>query len=268
MKIDGLKHPKTKELSFRLEIPLAHAIGLLELMWAFTAQQTPQGNIGKWSNQVIASESGWEGDADQFCEALIETGFLDLSDGHRLLIHDWQEHCPNWVRSKLKKAGKQYLSNDLRGDLRESTANTSTATTSQDKPRQAKAKPSQAKTSVAKTSNDAAASCAQSARVRHDKRFAEFWDQYPNGYRKAKKTCTDIWKRKKLDGKINAILADLHTRKSQDDKWLNGFVPNPSTYLNQERWLDDITQPRGQKVDGSDEWLARHNTIEGEVMNG
>lgn len=138
MKIDGLTHPKTKELAFTLDIPLPHAIGLLELLWAFVAQQTPRGNVGKWSNQVIASESGWQDDADRFIDSLVSVGFLDENDEHRLLVHDWKEHCPNWVHAKLKKKGKSILSADLRGDLRTPStlppeATTSLATPSQEK---------------------------------------------------------------------------------------------------------------------------------------
>lgn len=118
MKLDGLTHPKTKELAYTLGVPLPHAIGLLELTWAFVGQQTPQGNIGKWSNAVIAGEAGWQGDADEFVSALVTVGFLDEHEEHRLLVHDWADHCPNWVHAKLKKTGKQIISADLSGDLR------------------------------------------------------------------------------------------------------------------------------------------------------
>jgi len=117
MKIDGLTHPKTKELAYTLEVPLPHAIGLLELLWAFVGQQTPQGNIGKWSNAVIAGEAGWIGCADTFVEALLSVGYLDHSDEHRLLVHDWADHCPNWVWAKLKKTGREIIRADLSADL-------------------------------------------------------------------------------------------------------------------------------------------------------
>jgi hypothetical protein len=105
MKIDGLTHPKTKELAYTLDIPLPHAIGLLELLWAFVAQQTPKGNVGKWSNAVIAGEAGWTDDPDIFIQALIDVRYLDAEENHRLLVHDWPEHAPNWVHAKLKKKG-------------------------------------------------------------------------------------------------------------------------------------------------------------------
>ena len=146
MKIDGLTHPKTKELAFTLEIPLPHAIGLLELMWAFVAQQTPQGNIGKWSNAVISDAAGWSLDADKFVDALIQVRYLDRCQQHRLLVHDWPDHAPNWVHAKLKKQGKQFHIKKQSPILEPSKINQGTipeATTSLAKP--SLVKPSQEK---------------------------------------------------------------------------------------------------------------------------
>ena len=121
MKIDALNHPKTIQLSVHLstctKTCIPQAIGHLELLWAFVAQKTPRGNVGRWSNAVIAHAVMWDGDADDFVKALIDSGFVDESDEHRLLIHDWSEHCPNWVRAKLKREGKGFISEDLRKDL-------------------------------------------------------------------------------------------------------------------------------------------------------
>lgn len=142
MKIDGLKHPKTKELAYMLNVPLPHAIGLLELLWAFVAQQTPQGNVGKWSNSVIADESGWQDDADTFVDALIKCRFVDKDQTHRLIIHDWEDHVPNWVRAKLKRSGKEILRVDLSSDLRKTTDQTNDPTTSLAKPSLAEPKDS------------------------------------------------------------------------------------------------------------------------------
>lgn len=72
--------------------------------------------------------------------------------------------------------------------------------------------------------------------------FEIFWERYPS--KKAKKTCEAIWKRKKLDSQCDGIMARLKDQVEKDDQWLRGFVPNPSTYLNQERWNDELSAPR------------------------
>lgn len=82
-------------------------------------------------------------------------------------------------------------------------------------------------------------------------RFEEFWKLYPK--KVGKKPCHDTWKRKKLDEKAEMIIADVERRQRLDRKWLEGFIVNPQTYLNQERWEDEITyaskQPQRQAAE-------------------
>ncbi len=74
--------------------------------------------------------------------------------------------------------------------------------------------------------------------------FDPFWLTYPK--KRKKKTAREIWKRKKLDGKADMIMADVAKRMKSDGRWLDGYIPDPPTYLNQERWDDEIeTKPNG-----------------------
>lgn len=108
MMMDGLDHPKTLDLAARLDASIPQVIGHLELLWAFTAQKTPHGNIGKWPDGTIARAAQWTGDASAFVTALHEAGFIDACPKHRFIIHDWQEHSPRWVKSKLSRAGESF----------------------------------------------------------------------------------------------------------------------------------------------------------------
>lgn len=112
MKLDALDHPKTLDFAARLDISLPLAIGHLELLWAFTATKTPHGNIGKWADGAIARGAHWQGDPQVFVQALIDAGFLDHSENHRLLVHDWSHHSPNWVKAKLRKLDEPFASDD------------------------------------------------------------------------------------------------------------------------------------------------------------
>lgn len=109
MKLDALDHPKTLDFAARLGVELPTAIGHLELLWAFTAQKSPQGNIGKWPDGAIARACYWNGDPAKFVAALKDSKFVDTDQTHRLLIHDWHEHAPRWVRAKLSGAKLQFL---------------------------------------------------------------------------------------------------------------------------------------------------------------
>jgi hypothetical protein len=86
---------------------------------------------------------------------------------------------------------------------------------------------------------------------------------WPKGYKTTKVKSLEIWKRKHLDNRADIIIADVDNRKHECGKWATGYVPNPSTYLNQERWNDDIT-PIRQKVDtpkNDTEWLELGHKI-------
>lgn len=140
MKLEALDHPKTMELATQLEVELPTAIGYLELFWAFVAKKTPRGDVGKWSDGVIASACMWRGKASQFVQALVSARFVDADADHRLLVHDWPQHCPNWVRAKLKKDGVEFaLKSVLKTDSNaDSSDGTSRADLNQGKAREGK----------------------------------------------------------------------------------------------------------------------------------
>lgn len=66
--------------------------------------------------------------------------------------------------------------------------------------------------------------------------FDVFWDSYP--VKKGKKTARVVWKKLEPSQQKQAI-SDVPLRK-EDKAWRAGFIPHPTTYLNQERWEDEI----------------------------
>lgn len=123
MKLEALDHPKTMDLAARLTVELPTAIGHLELLWAFTGKKSPRGNIGKWPDGAIARACYWMGRPELFTQALVAAGFLDESTDHRLTVHDWHEHAPRWVKSKLSSLKESFItgeaqdaSDDMGGD--------------------------------------------------------------------------------------------------------------------------------------------------------
>ena len=119
MKIDGLDHPKTIDLADELGICVPQAIGHLELMWRFVGQKTPRGNIGRWSDAVIANAAQWQGKGADFVGALVKVGYLDEHPDHRLVVHDWHEHMPRWVKAKLGREKKSVVGAQNNGDCNE-----------------------------------------------------------------------------------------------------------------------------------------------------
>jgi hypothetical protein len=68
--------------------------------------------------------------------------------------------------------------------------------------------------------------------------FDRFWEVYPK--KRKKKQALDIWKRKQLHLIADAIRNDVELRLTSDQRWVKGYVPDPTTYLNGERWNDEF----------------------------
>ena len=86
--------------------------------------------------------------------------------------------------------------------------------------------------------------------------FEEFWVSYPPR-RGSKKAALNKWI-SKIDEKLAlTLIADVKRRKQEDDNWKNGFEPMVTTYLNQERWNDDIIKPRGGSAINTSEGTPR-----------
>jgi len=85
------------------------AVGLLELLWEYTCDFAPRGNIGRWPNEDIAQAVEWQANPDELIIALTDAGWLDKSDDHRLVVHDWHDHAPEYIKKRLSRAGIAFV---------------------------------------------------------------------------------------------------------------------------------------------------------------
>ena len=88
--------------------------------------------------------------------------------------------------------------------------------------------------------------------------FEEFWRQYP--IKKNKKRARDIWKNKQLDKIAFILIEDVMRRNESDNDWARGYIPHATTYLNGERWEDEITTK--QRTQRSDSVSAAKDELE------
>lgn len=174
MKLDGLDHPKTLDLSARLDISLPQTIGHLELLWAFVAQKTPRGNIGKWPDGTIARAAHWTDDPTVFVTALADAGFLDTCDENRYVVHDWPEHCPRWVTSKLSRNGDSFAYPECSTDYSAEYSADSSEHPCARGPSQAK--PSQAKSRSEDKSSSLAPDGAEAKSAKQPRKRDEIWE--------------------------------------------------------------------------------------------
>jgi uncharacterized protein YbaA (DUF1428 family) len=64
--------------------------------------------------------------------------------------------------------------------------------------------------------------------------FLLFWTNYPK--KTGKDAAYKLWE--KLNPRIDDVMFALSWQK-ESQKWQDGFIPNPATYLNQGRWKDE-----------------------------
>lgn len=80
----------------------------------------------------------------------------------------------------------------------------------------------------------------------HDALFAEFWTAYPK--KKGRKRALQRWRAQKVDGIARAVIHDVVNRALNDAEWIAGFIPDPTTYLTEERWMDEVQRAKPRQV--------------------
>lgn len=71
----------------------------------------------------------------------------------------------------------------------------------------------------------------------HDGTFEQFWKAYPK--KELKPKSRQIWKDKNLYEKLPEILAFVNGAK-QTPRWKAGYIKQPTTFLRNECWTDDL----------------------------
>jgi len=101
------------------------------------------------------------------------------------------------------------------------------------------------------------------------KKFTEWWSLYPKKRKKVE--ALKIWNRDNLESRADEIIAATEQQKAHERAWREGYIPDPTTYLNNERWNDEIDrtdsrQPGSAKPSGIErgdaaivEWLAEES---------
>lgn len=260
MKRGTESHPKTLRLANLLNVELAAAIGILHLLWAHASDYAPRGDIGRWTDLEIALSVRrgvpvTEESAADLVRALLAAGWLDECPEHRLLIHDWPEHCEAYVHNRLARGRHRFadgstprlgrlpkLEQDtiLEDYLEEEGINPGEQ---QGLPLSDAAKPAKpgVKPSILR------------------EWFEAFWVAYPR--KRDKRRAQEFWVKKvKPDAALYRQIMDAVAAQSDgcqlavahpDDLT---YIPYPATWLNGRRWEDALepkssaaTQPPDQE---------------------
>lgn len=100
-------HPKLARFAKRLGIRKSQAVGMVELLHHFTDEYAWSGDIGRFDDEEIAERVDWDGGPLLLVEALIESGLVDRHPVHRLIVHDWDQHAPEYTKKKVRAAAEK-----------------------------------------------------------------------------------------------------------------------------------------------------------------
>ncbi len=100
---DGARdHPKILKVARDLEIPRAHALGLICSLWTWTLRMAPDGNLSSFDTDDIELAAGWEGKPGAFMESIVERKLLDKIPGG-YACHDWQDYSGSLKAAERKR---------------------------------------------------------------------------------------------------------------------------------------------------------------------
>ncbi len=108
MKREAMGHRKLKKLCFRLQVPTYVGVGILESLWHLASREAPAGDIGKMSDDDIAFAIDYRQSAEELIGALVYAELVDRDLMHRLLVHDWPDHCEDSIHARLARAGIRF----------------------------------------------------------------------------------------------------------------------------------------------------------------
>lgn len=98
--------------------------------------------------------------------------------------------------------------------------------------------------------------------------FENWWQNYPRKVNK--KRALEIWQAHGLEAKSETLLAALQNQITNEPQWREAkYIPHPTTYLNGERWNDEISERTGEELSAFEsadaalrEWAAEGNDSE------
>lgn len=111
-------HPKTRKAARTLDISIPTMIGHLQLLWWWALDYAENGDLSGYDNSEIADAAMWEGDPNEFVEALGTCGrpgapgFLAVcTDPEQctvtVQIHDWDDYAGVLISEREKNAARQ-----------------------------------------------------------------------------------------------------------------------------------------------------------------
>lgn len=224
MRADLFEHPKVFKVADLLGVDEFTVVGMLFCFWAWADKHSVDGRVDAATSRLVDKCAQRQG----FADALVAVGWL-VVDASGITIPRFNEHNGDSAKERSLKNQRQArwraskADGNVDGDA--STAAPTKASTREEKRR---------------VINPKAPSGA----------FDEFWNVYPKrvGRAAAEKAFAKVNPDQDLLAQIVAAVA----AQSGSDQWRRDggqFIPNPATWLNQARWLDQPVSGQSFKAD-------------------
>ena len=171
--------------------------------------------------------------------ALVDAGLFERHDDH-FAVHDYLQHQRSAEQVKQLKAARREAGK--RGGMAKANGLASARGVASDLLKQT---PSKAVPDTEADTDRKTSSSTSSA----DEAFADFWSTYPR--KTAKRKAESAWRSALKRADAQTILAGL--RRFQFSSEVQ-FQPHPATWLNQDRWADQLAGPGLHAVGGGRTW--------------
>ncbi len=240
MKRAALNHPKLHALMDEMGVGRPEALGLLTLLWDFTGEYAMDGGVGRYTDEAIARAVDWPTEnAAHLVSAFVKSGWLDehADSSIRLVVHDWWDHCEQFVKRRCERMGIQTVQPDrpARSSSQYDTQHVASQNSKSDRDATLTGPPSLAEPSPA----NAEPSPAKPKRVIQNDtlEFQEFWNLKWLRKRSkgaARKSWQQALRKTSPDTILDAARVFVVSAEGLSEK-----TPMPSSWLNQERWEDE-----------------------------
>ncbi len=249
------QNKKTLRLMSLLRIDTPQAVGHLCMLWLWAIDNAPEGDLKPFLDGEIAYIAGWKKKPSDFVEALMASGFLNAEKE----IHDWCNYAGKLIDKRKSDAERKkqtrQMSNGHPTDIQR---------TSNGSPTEVAGNSTVPYSTVHKDLKDSTYAREKSVEIDDDENpekapskteeaFNQFWEAYPRKIGK-KAAQTAFIAAKIKAGQLPQIIQAVNASKISE-QWhreQGRYIPNPATWINQGRWLDEpaeMASPGSFKTD-------------------
>lgn len=213
MRTDLFTHPKVVRISSALKADTLRTVGGLMSAWCLFDAHSVDGRLEGYTLEYLDAHLRWEG----FSEAMASVGWLEADEFGLVL--------PRFDTHNGQSAKRRAQDSDRKREVRKMSASEADKTRTREEKRREEVIPPKSPKGV-------------------EARFEQFWQAYPK--KVGKDAALRAFAKRKPDDQLVALMVAAIERQKRSDAWLKDggqFIPNPASWLNQGRWMDEVPTP-------------------------